>query len=62
MTPRLTPLALSVVSLAACGLVFGVFSGRPELVVAVVPLVFCLFRWSSLGSGDWRITRGMSSQ
>ena len=61
MTPRVTPLALSVVSLAACGLVLGIFTGRPELVVAVVPLVFCLVRRSSLGSGDWRITRALSA-
>ena len=62
MTPRLTPLALSVVSLAACGLVLGVFSGRPELVVAVVPLVLGLFRRArSLASGEWRIARALSA-
>ena len=62
MTPRLTPLALSVVSLAACGFVLGVFSGRPELVVAVVPLVLGLFRRArSLASGEWRIARALSA-
>jgi uncharacterized protein (DUF58 family) len=62
VTPRLTPLALSVVSLAACGLVLAIFSGRPELVVAVVPLVLGLFRRArSLASGDWRIARALSA-
>jgi uncharacterized protein (DUF58 family) len=61
VTPRLTPLALSVVSLAACGLVFGVFTGRPELVVAVVPLVLGLFRRSFRAAADWRIARVLSA-
>src|SRR5262249_20441027 len=59
VTPRVTPLALSVVSLAACGLVFGIFTGRPELVVTVVPLVFCLFRRSSLGWADGLTPRAL---
>jgi uncharacterized protein (DUF58 family) len=61
VTPRPTPLALSVVSLAACGLVFGIFTGRPELVVAVVPLVLGLFRRSFRAAGDWRIARVLSA-
>jgi uncharacterized protein (DUF58 family) len=61
VTPRLTPLALSVVSLAASGLVFAIFTGRPELIVAVVPLVFGLFRRRFLASGDWSIARVLSA-
>ena len=41
---RLTPLALSMLTLAAWGLVLAVLSGRAELVVATVPLVLGLLR------------------
>jgi uncharacterized protein (DUF58 family) len=44
MTARLTPLALSVVTVGAWGLVLGVLSGRAELVVVVLPLLLGLFR------------------
>ena len=61
MTTRLTPLALSVVTLAAWGLVLGVFSGRPELVVAVAPLLLGLLRRAPVDPvRDWRISRSLS--
>lgn len=59
---RLTPLALSVVTLAASALVLGVFSGRPELVVAVVPLVLGLLRRARAHPPrDWRVVRTLSA-
>jgi uncharacterized protein (DUF58 family) len=59
---RLTPLALSVVTLAASALVLGVFSGRPELVVAAVPPVLGLLRRARAHpSRDWRIVRTLSA-
>src|SRR2546422_10719096 len=61
LTTRLTPLALSVVTLAAWGLVLGVFSGRPELVVAVAPLLLGLLRRGRANPVlDWRISRSLS--
>ena len=61
MTTRLTPLALSVVTLAAWGLVLGVFSGRPELVVTAVPLLFGLLRRVEANAPrDWRVARSLS--
>ena len=61
MTTRLTPLALSVMTLAAWGLVLGVFSGRPELVVAVVPLLLGLLRRARANPvRDWRISHSLS--
>jgi len=50
MTARLTPLALSVVTVGAWGLVLGVLSGRAELVVVVLPLLLGLLRLGRAGS------------
>ena len=61
MTTRLTPLALSVVTLVAWGLVLGVFSGRPELIVAVAPLLLGLLRRARANPvRDWRISHSLS--
>jgi uncharacterized protein (DUF58 family) len=59
---RLTPLALSVVTLAASALVLGVFSGRAELVVAAIPLVLGLLRRARANPPrDWRVVRTLSA-
>ena len=60
---RLTPLALSVVTLTASALVLGVFSGRPELVVAAVPLLLGLLRRAPAHPPrDWRVVRTLSAE
>ena len=62
MTTRLTPLALSVVTVGAWGLVLGVLSGRAELVVVVLPLLLGLLRIGRTGSsGDWSLARAVSA-
>ena len=62
MTTRLTPLALSVVTVGAWGLVLAVLSGRAELVVVVLPLLLGLLRIGRTGSSqDWSITRAVSA-
>jgi uncharacterized protein (DUF58 family) len=62
VTSRLTPLALSLVTLAAWALVLGVFTGRPEVVVAAVPLVLGLLRRASARlPHDWRVARVLSA-
>lgn len=61
MTTRLTPLALSVVTVGAWGLVLGVLSGRAELVVVVLPLLLGLLRIGRTGSSrDWSLARSVS--
>jgi uncharacterized protein (DUF58 family) len=62
VTPRLTPLALSLVTLAAWALVLAVFSGRPELVVAAVPLGLGLLRRARAHPQDWHIVRVLSAE
>jgi uncharacterized protein (DUF58 family) len=62
MSTRLTPLALSVVTVGAWGLVLAVLSGRAELVVAVLPLLLGLLRIGRGGSSsDWTLTRAVSA-
>jgi uncharacterized protein (DUF58 family) len=62
MTTRLTPLALSVVTVGAWGLVLGVLSGRAELVVVVLPLLLGLLRIGRTGSSrDWSLARAVSA-
>jgi uncharacterized protein (DUF58 family) len=62
MTMRLTPLALSVVTLGAWGLVLAVLSGRAELAVVVMPLLLGLLR---IGRArvrwDWSLRRALSA-
>ena len=41
---RVTPFALAIVSVAGCGLVLAVLSGRAELIVAVIPMLLGLLR------------------
>src|SRR5262249_47413570 len=63
MPMRLTPLALSVVTVVAWGLVLGVLSGRAELVVVVLPLLLGLGR---IGRTDaprrWSLARALSAE
>jgi uncharacterized protein (DUF58 family) len=62
MTARLTPLALSVVTVSAWGLVLGVLSGRAELVVVVLPLLLGLLRVGRTGVGrGWSLARVLSA-
>jgi len=62
MTTRLTPLALSVVTVGAWGLVLGVLSGRAELVVVVLPLLLGLLRIGRTGSSrNWSLARAVSA-
>jgi len=63
MTARLTPLVLSVVTIAAWGLVLGVSSGRAELVVAVLPLLLGLLRIGRTGAAanGWTLARALSA-
>jgi len=62
MNVRLTPLALSVVTVGAWGLVLGVLSGRAELVVVVLPLLLGLLRIGRTGAArDWSLTRALSA-
>jgi uncharacterized protein (DUF58 family) len=63
LTARLTPLALSILTLGAWGLVFAVLSGRAELVVVVIPALFGLLRRARLPSPDaWHITHAVSTE
>jgi len=63
MTMRLTPLALSVVTVVAWGLILGVLSGRAELVIVVLPLLLGLVR---VGRTDaprrWSLARVLSAE
>ncbi|HEY7539207.1 MAG TPA: DUF58 domain-containing protein [Methylomirabilota bacterium] len=62
MTMRLTPLALSVVTLGAWGLVLGVLSGRAELAVVVMPLLLGLLRIGrARAHRDWSLRRALSA-
>ena len=62
MTTRLTPLALSVVTIGAWGLVLGVLSGRAELAVVVLPLLLGLVRIGrTRATQGWSLTRAVSS-
>ena len=62
MTPRLTPLALSVVTIGAWGLVLGVLSGRAELAVVVLPLLLGLVRIGRTRAAQgWSLSRAISS-
>jgi uncharacterized protein (DUF58 family) len=62
MITRLTPLALSVVTIGAWGLVLGVLSGRAELAVVVLPLLLGLVRLRRRHAPlDWSLTRAISS-
>jgi len=63
MTTRLTPLALSVVTVVAWGLVLGVLSGRAELVVVVLPLLLGLLRVGrSHAPRRWSLARALSAE
>src|SRR5215470_18752923 len=62
MTMRLTPLALSVVTLGAWVLVLAVLSGRAELAVVVMPLLLGLLRIGrARGQRDWSLRRALSA-
>ena len=62
MTARLTPLVLSALTVGAWGLVLGVLSGRAELVVVVLPLLFGLLRIGGTGaSRGWSLARVLSA-
>ena len=62
MITRLTPLALSVVTIGAWGLVLAVLSGRAELAVAVLPLLLGLVRVGrARAASDWTLRRVVSS-
>lgn len=62
MTARLTPLALSVFTVGAWGLVLGVLSGRAELVVVVLPLLLGLLRVGRTGvTQGWSLARALSA-
>jgi len=62
MNVRLTPLALSVVTVGAWGLVLGVLSGRAALVVSVLPLLLGLLRIGRTGASHaWSLSRSLSA-
>ncbi|PYN32183.1 MAG: hypothetical protein DME01_22600 [Candidatus Rokuibacteriota bacterium] len=62
MTMRLTPLALSVVTVCAWGLVLGVLSGRAELAVVVLPLLLGLLRIGrTVAAREWSLARALSA-
>ena len=62
MITRLTPLALSVVTIGAWGLVLAVLSGRAELAVAVLPLLLGLARIGrTRAASGWTLGRVVSS-
>ena len=62
MTTRLTPLALSITTVGAWGLVLAVFSGRAELVVVVVPVLLALLVTARApATPDWSIAHAISS-
>jgi uncharacterized protein (DUF58 family) len=62
VTTRLTPLALSITTVGAWGLVLAVFSGRAELVVVVVPLLLALLVTARApATPDWSIAHAISS-
>ena len=62
MTTRLTPLALSITTVGAWGLVLAVFAGRPELIVVVLPLLIALLVSSRRAvTPDWSIAHTISS-
>ena len=62
MTTHLTPLALSVVTLGGWGFVFAVLSGRPELVVVVIPVLLGLLRRSrARPEHDWQVAYTLSA-
>jgi len=63
MTMRLTPLALSVVTVVAWGLVLGVLSGRAELAVVVLPLLLGLGRVGRAKVPHrWSLARALSAE
>jgi len=62
VTTRLTPLALSITTVGAWGLVLAVFSGRPELAIVVVPLLFALLVTARAPAApDWSIAHAISA-
>jgi len=62
MTARLTPLGLSLLTVAACALSLAVFSGRVELFVAALPLVLALAALALRPSiPDYALTHEVSS-
>jgi uncharacterized protein (DUF58 family) len=62
MTMRLMPLALSVVTLGAWGLVLAVLSGRAELALVVMPLLLGLLRIGrARAHRDWSLRRALSA-
>lgn len=62
MTPRLTRLNLSALSLVAWGLFLGVLSGRSELFLAAVPLLVALLAARlTILPGDYSVTHEMSA-
>lgn len=62
MTMRLTPLALSVVTLGAWGLVLAVLSGRAELALVVMPLLLGLLQIGrARAHRDWSLRRALSA-
>lgn len=62
MSTGLTPLAVSVMTLGAWGVVLGVLSGRAELIVVVLPLLLGLLRVSrSTPPRDWSLAHSLST-
>jgi len=62
VTTRLTPLALSITTVGAWGLVLAVFSGRAELVVIAVPVLLALLvTVRAPATPDWSIAHAISS-
>jgi uncharacterized protein (DUF58 family) len=62
MTMRLTPLALSVVTVGAWGLVLAVLSGRAELAIVVMPLLLGLLRIGRARTHrNWSLRRALSA-
>jgi len=63
MTMRLTPLALSVVTVVAWGLILGVLSGRAEPVIVVLPLLLGLARVGRTNAPRrWSLARALSAE
>lgn len=64
MTARPTALNLSFLTLVAWALFLGVLTGRPELMVAVVPLVVALAaaRRGKVHAATWQLSRRVSAE